>query len=111
MPPQPPSTPPNAAAALANNIQFQELYPDEQAEILNDLGIKPSPYRQDSTGINASDPNGDQIAANVAALHGGASPQQGGNPPYEQAGMQTAGSPPVGAPTSGVANIPRIPQA
>lgn len=30
---------------------------------------------------------------------------------YEQAGMQTAGSPPVGAPTSGIANMPKVPQA
>lgn len=113
LPPQPPQQPPTIAASLANNVQFQELYPDEQAEVLQELGIQPSPLREESTGINASAPNPDKIAANVAAVNAGNAPAPppgaGGNQAYEQAGMQTAGSPPVGAPTSGVANMPRIP--
>lgn len=107
MPPQPPEQPPTIAAALANNLQFGDLYPDEQGEVLTELGIKPSPYREEQTGINASQPNPDKIAANMRALHqpaGKAAPQA-----FEQAGMQTAGSPPVGAPTSGVANMPHVP--
>lgn len=113
MPPQPPQTPPTAAAALANTIQFgADLYPDEQAEVLQELDIQPSPYRQEITGMPPPVPEPSKISANLQALsapQGAAGP--GGSPPYEQAGMQTAGSPPVGAPTSGVANIPKVPNA
>lgn len=111
LPPAPPPMPPTAAAALANTIQFGvDLYPDEQAEILQELDIQPSPYRTDQTGVNPSNPEPSKITANLNALN----PNNGAtgtnpNPPFEQAGMQTAGSPPVGAPTSGVANIPKVP--
>lgn len=107
-PPPPPQPPPTAAAALAATIKFgEDLYPDEQAEVLNELGVQPSPYREEQTGINASPQDPGVVKANVAQLHAksGPGPQQA----YEQAGMQTAGSPPVGAPTSGVANVPRVP--
>lgn len=107
MPPQPPPQPPTIAASLAQNVQFQELYPDEQAEVLQELGIQPSPFREEQTGIQASAPNPGKIGANIAAVNatnGGANPQA-----FEQAGMQTAGSPPVGAPTSGIANMPKVP--
>lgn len=108
MPPQPPQQPPTVATALASTLQFQDLYPDEQAEVLQEVGIQPSPIREEQTGINASSPNPAVIAANQAAINAGnpaAQPQQA----FEQAGMQTAGSPPVGAPTSGVANVPKVP--
>lgn len=106
MPPQPPQTPPTAAAALAGTIQFgQDLYPDEQAEILQELDIQPSPLRQDTPGLP---PEPNKVTANLQAINAPDNLPQG-TPAYEQAGMQTAGSPPVGAPTSGVANIPRIP--
>lgn len=108
MPPQPPQQPPTVATALAGTLQFADLYPDEQAEVLQEVGIQPSPLREEQTGINASAPNPNVIAANQAAINAGDSssqPQQA----FEQAGMQTAGSPPVGAPTSGTANMPRIP--
>lgn len=109
MPPQPPPPPPTAAAALASTIQFgADLYPDEQAEILQELGVQPSPYREEQTGINSSQPDAGTVKANVTTLHaknGAGAPQQA----FEQAGVQTAGSPPVGAPTSGVANMPRVP--
>lgn len=109
LPPQPPQTPPTAAAALASSIQFESLYPDEQAEVLTDLGIEPSPFRQDQTGINPSNPDPAKVAANMAALHGQGTP---GAPQQanEQAGMQIAGDAPVGAPTSGVANVPDMVQ-
>lgn len=108
LPPAPPPQP-TAAPQLADTIQFgADLYPDEQAEVLTELGVKPSPYREHQTGIDASPPNIDTVKANLDVVHakktGG-----GGQQAYEQAGMQTAGSPPVGAPTSGVANIPKVP--
>lgn len=106
LPPQPPPQP-TAAPQLAETIQFGvDLYPDEQAEVLSELGIQPSPLREEQTGINASPPNAETVKANLGVLHAksGSSPQA-----FEQAGMQTAGSPPVGAPTSGVANVPRVP--
>lgn len=108
LPPPPPQPPPTAAAALAATIKFgEDLYPDEQAEVLQELGVQPSPYREEQTGINASPQDSAVVKANAAQLHAGAggAPQQA----YEQAGMQTVGSPPVGAPTSGVANVPRVP--
>lgn len=108
MPPQPPQQPPTMATALAGTLQFTDLYPDEQAEVLQEVGIQPSPIREEQTGINASAPNPDVIAANQAAVNAG-NPAPGGNQAFEQAGMQTAGSPPVGAPTSGTANIPKVP--
>lgn len=108
MPPQPPQQPPTVATALASTLQFQDLYPDEQAEVLQEVGIQPSPIREEQTGINASAPNPDVVAANQAAINAG-NPVQGGNQAFEQAGMQTAGSAPVGAPTSGTANIPKVP--
>lgn len=109
LPPQPPPQP-TAAPQLANTISFgQDLYPDEQAEVLTELGVTPSPLREEQTGIISPQKDPETIAANMAALHGapGPGPQQAN----EQAGMQTAGSPPVGAPTSGVANMPKVPQA
>lgn len=110
MPPQPPPPPPTAAAALASTIQFgQDLYPDEQAEVLQELAIKPSPLREEQTGINASGPEPSKINANLQALNAANGAAPGGPQAFEQAGMQTAGSPPVGAPTSGVANIPKVP--
>jgi hypothetical protein len=111
LPPAPPQQPPTIAASLANNIQFQDLYPDEQAELLSDVGIEPSPLREDQTGINASPQDPNKVKANVDAINA-ANPavgNPGGDQAFEQAGMQTAGSPPVGAPTSGVANMPRVP--
>jgi hypothetical protein len=109
MPPQPPQQPPTVAASLASSLQFEDLYPDEQSEVLSDLGIQPSPLREEQTGINASPQNPDVVAANHAALNAGNPGAPGGNQAFEQAGMQTAGSPPVGAPTSGTANIPKVP--
>lgn len=108
LPPQPPQQPPTIAASLANNLQFQDLYPDEQAEVLQEVGIQPSPIREEQTGINASAQDPNKVAANVATVNA-SNPGTGGSEAFEQAGMQTAGSPPVGAPTSGVANIPRTP--
>lgn len=108
MPPQPSQQPPTVATALASTLQFQDLYPDEQAEVLQEVGIQPSPLREEQTGINASAPNPGVVAANQAAINAGNPAPQGGGS-FEQAGMQTAGSPPVGAPTSGVANIPKVP--
>ena len=112
LPPQPPAQPPTIAASLANDLAqvLPVLYPDEQAEILQELGIKPSPLREEQTGINASTPNPATIGANLAAVNAGnAAPGGAPNQAFEQAGMQTAGSPPVGAPTSGVANMPKVP--
>jgi hypothetical protein len=108
-PPQPPP-PPTVVPKLMETIQFTDLYPDEQAELLSESGIQPSPYREEQTGINASPVDPNKVALNAAMIHGGA-PGQGGSQAYEQAGMQTAGSPPVGAPTSGVANVPNMANA
>lgn len=110
LPPQPPPQQPTVAAGLANDLAqvLPVLYPDEQAELLQELGINPSPYREEQTGINASAPNPNVVKANAAAINAGNAPQGPPNQAFEQAGMQTAGSPPVGAPTSGVANIPRV---
>lgn len=110
LPPTPPPQPPTIAASLANDLAqvLPVLYPDEQAEILQELGIKPSPLREEQTGINASAPNPATIGANLAAVNAGNAPTGGPNQAFEQAGMQTVGSPPVGAPTSGVANVPKI---
>lgn len=110
MPQQPTPPPPTAAAALASTIQFGvDLYPDEQAEVLTELAIQPSPLRTDQTGINPSQPEPSKITANLQALNPANGATPGGNPAFEQAGVQTAGSPPVGAPTSGVANMPKVP--
>jgi hypothetical protein len=108
MPPQPPS-PPTIVPKLIESIEFADLYPDEQAELLSESGIQPSPLREEQTGINASPVDPNKVAKNAAILHG--TPGPGAPQAMEQAGMQTAGSPPVGAPTSGVANIPKVPQA
>lgn len=104
-PPQP-AKPPTIIPSLTESIQFQDLYPDEQAELLSESGIQPSPYREEATGINASPVDPSKVALNASILHGSA---PGGQEAFEQTGMQTAGSPPVGAPTSGVANMPRVP--
>jgi hypothetical protein len=48
------------------------------------------------------------VAVNANMIHG-APTTGGGTEDYSRAGMQTAGSPPVGAPTSGVANVPKVP--
>lgn len=111
LPPQPPTQPPTIAAGLAGDLAqiMPVLYPDEQAELLTDLGIQPSPLREEQTGINASAPNPAVIAANQAAVNAGNAPNGQPQQAFEQAGMQTAGSPPVGAPTSGVANMPKVP--
>lgn len=109
LPPTPPSPPPTAAAALASTIEFgQDLYPDEQAEVLQELGLQPSPLREDQTGINASAPEPSKITANLQALNPANGAAPGAPQAFEQAGMQTAGSAPVGAPTSGVANMPKV---
>lgn len=106
--PPPPQQPPTVIPKLIETIQFADLYPDEQAELLSESGIQPSPLREEQTGINASPVDPSKVAANAAIIHGSGAPTpQQAN---EQAGMQTAGSPPVGAPTSGVANIPDVPQ-
>lgn len=106
MPPQPPPQP-SVVPKLIETVQFTDLYPDEQAELLAESGITPSPLREEQTGINASPVDPSKVATNAAIIHGSGAPapQQA----MEQAGMQTAGSPPVGAPTSGVANVPRVP--
>jgi len=109
MPPQPPPQP-SVAPKIIESVSFgQDLYPDEQAEVLQEMGIQPSPHREEQSGIDASPPDPNQIQDNLAVLHGGGAP--GAPQAMEQAGMQTAGSPPVGAPTSGVANFPKVPQA
>lgn len=108
LPPQPQQSP-TVAPKLIETIQFgEDLYPDEQAEVLAEMGIQPSPYREEATGINASTPSAETVKANLTAAHAG---KGGSGTPQalEQAGVQTAGSPPVGAPTSGVANVPRVP--
>lgn len=107
MPPNP-TPPPTVVPKLIESIKFEQLYPDEQAELLAESGIQPSPLREEQTGINASQVDPEKVANNAAVVHG-AAPGTSGNEAYEQAGVQTAGSPPVGAPTSGVANIPRVP--
>lgn len=110
LPPTPPPPPPTAAAALASTIQFgADLYPDEQAEVLQELAIQPSPLRTDQTGIDPSAAEPSKITANLHAINPAAGPGGAGPQAFEQAGMQTAGSPPVGAPTSGVANMPKVP--
>lgn len=106
LPPQP-SQQPSVVPKLIESIKFTDLYSDEQGELLAESGIQPSPLREQQTGINASQVDPNKVAANAAVIHG-----VGGNSApqaYEQAGMQTAGSPPVGAPTSGVANFPKVP--
>lgn len=106
--PPPPQSPPTVIPKLIETIDFKDLYPDEQGEVLSESGIQPSPHREEQTGIQASPVDPEKVARNAAIIHGtsAGSPQA-----MEQAGMQTAGSPPVGAPTSGVANIPKVPQA
>lgn len=106
--PPPPQQPPTVIPKLIETIQFADLYPDEQAELLSESGIQPSPLREEQTGINASPVDPSKVAANAAVIHGTGAP--GAPQAMEQAGMQTAGSPPVGAPTSGVANVPSVPQ-
>lgn len=104
----PPATPsPSVIPKLIESINFTDLYPDEQAELLAESGIQPSPYREEQTGINASPVDPSKVARNAALIHGTGG--AGSPEAFEQAGMQTAGSPPVGAPTSGVANVPRTP--
>lgn len=105
--PPPATPPPTVVPKLIESIKFTDLYPDEQAELLAESGIQPSPLREEQTGINASPVDPNKVARNAGVIHGsgGGAPQQA----YEQAGMQTAGSPPVGAPTSGVANVPKMP--
>jgi hypothetical protein len=105
-PPQPPQ-PPTIVPKLIETIDFSQLYPDEQGQVLSESGVHPSPMREEAAGqpLPAGDPN--SAALNAGIIH---NPNGGtGNPSFEQAGMQTAGSPPVGAPTSGVANVPRVP--
>lgn len=110
MPPQPPAQP-TIVPKLIETVDWNSLYPDEQGEILAESGIQPSPLREEQTGINNSQVNPDKVATNAAVLHGTPPPSgASGEGSYEQAGMQTAGSPPVGAPTSGVANMPKVPQ-
>ena len=105
--PPPPQAPPTVIPKLIETIDFKDLYPDEQGEVLSESGIQPSPHREEQTGIIAPQVDPKKVARNAAIIHGTStgSPQA-----MEQAGMQTAGSPPVGAPTSGVANIPKVPQ-
>lgn len=104
--PPPATPPPTVIPKLIENIKFTDLYPDEQGELLAESGVQPSPLRQERTGIQNSAVDPAKVANNAAMMQGGGpAPQQA----FEQAGMQTAGSPPVGAPTSGVANIPRVP--
>lgn len=105
--PVPPPKEPTVVPKLMETIQFTDLYPDEQAELLAESGIKPSPYREEVTGINASQVNPEKVATNAAVLHGKGT--GGKQTDFHQAGMQTAGSAPVGVPNSGVANIPRVP--
>lgn len=107
--PPPPQQPPTVVPKLIESIDFSQLYPDEQAEVLAESGIQPSPYREEQTGIKSSPVDPSKVALNAGMIHGQGAP--GAPQAMEQAGMQTAGSPPVGAPTSGVANVPRIPQA
>lgn len=110
MPPQPPPPPPTAAAALAATIQFgQDLYPDEQAEVLQDLDITPSPIREAQAQSESQPSEPSAIDANLQAINPSNGSSRAPQQAFEQAGMQTAGSPPVGAPTSGVANVPRVP--
>lgn len=108
MPPQPQQQP-SVVPKLIETIDFAQLYPDEQAEVLSESGIQPSPLREEATGINASPVDPKKVALNAGMIHGTGAP--GSPQAMEQAGMQTAGSAPVGAPTSGVANIPKVPQA
>lgn len=107
--PPPATPPPTMVPKIMETVQFgQDLYPDEQAEVLAQMGIEPSPLREEQTGINASPVDHNKVAQNASILHG--TPPPTGPQAMEQAGMQTAGSPPVGAPTSGVANMPKVPQ-
>lgn len=108
LPPQPQQQP-EIVPKLIEGIQFgADLYPDEQAQVLSESGIQPSPMREAQSGVPAKPVNPKNVALNAAVIH-----SKGGKPTqdYAQAGMQTAGSPPVGAPTSGVANVPKVPNA
>lgn len=105
-PPAPPQ-PPTVVPKLIETIDFENLYPDEQGQLLAESGIQPSPLREEAAGqpLPNADPNA--AALNAGIIH---NPNGGtGDQAYEQAGMQTAGSAPVGAPTSGVANVPKVP--
>lgn len=106
---QPPPQQPNIVPKLIESVKFTDLYPDEQAELLAESGIQPSPYREEQTGIKASPVNPDNVAVNAAHIHGQAGPGNKKQQAYEKAGMQTAGAPPVGTPNSGVANVPNVP--
>lgn len=106
--PPPPENPPSVVPKLIESIKFEQLYPDEQAELLSDSGIQPSPMREAQSGVPARPVNPKKVALHASMIHGAPA---GGTEDYSQAGMQTAGSPPVGAPTSGVANMPKVPNA
>lgn len=108
LPPQPQQQP-TIVPKLIEQFKPEDLYPDEQAQILEEAGIQPSPMREEQTGRPSAGIDPKQVALNAQMIHG--APQAGSGGSYEQAGMQTAGSAPVGAPTSGVANMPKVPAA
>jgi len=109
LPPTPPPPTPEVIPKLMETITFgTDLYPDEQAQVLAETGVQPSPLRTAQTGIEPPPVDPAKVALNASIIHN-PNPTNPGTPAFEQAGMQTAGAAPVGAPTSGIANIPKAP--
>lgn len=99
MPPQPEQKP-TIVPKLIESVKFGELYPDEQAELLSESGVTPSPLREKATGIANPAPNPESAALHASIIH---NPNPSGTQDYSQTNSQPAGT--------AVANIPKVPQA
>lgn len=105
--PPPATPPPTVVPKLIESIKFEQLYPDEQGELLAESGIAPSPLRQQATGIQASPVDPNKVARNASIIHN-PNPTSGGVTDYSNAG-QVAGT---GTPQAvGAANIQGSPNA
>lgn len=107
MPPNPEAKP-TIVPKLIETIQFgQDLYPDEQAEVLSEAGVNPSPMRQEQAGVPAPPANPEAAALHAKIIHGKG---KAGNPTEDASQNQVATAPAEGSPPN-VANIPRVPNA
>jgi len=108
MPPQPQQQP-TIVPKLIESIQFQQLYPDEQAELLAEAGVQPSPLREAQTNTPASPVNPSKVALNASIVHN-PNPVGPATQDYSNAGQMAATGAQVPE-AVGAANVPGAPNA
>lgn len=110
-PPQPPEQP-SIVPKLIETFKPEDLYPDEQGQILSEAGIQPSPLREEAAGTALPPANPSAAALHAKIIH---TPKDKGHAQdFGQSNSQVATAPAEGTPPASspqVANIPRMPNS